>query len=193
MKRLGKLLLAMALLSGVVYAQKVKVFDLKQYKLEPKEKNKLETYKVGAITLKTDLKYYENTEMYYQGSKMYLSIPKFEGITLLIKKHTNSDTLYYSRNGKITFFDDFSESVIIYYWAEYMEIDGKKYKIDSHSTIKFKIKDNEILVFNGKEKFATISTKHMEKIVSYEQTFGYQKDYKQSKEKIYQFMIIGEK
>jgi len=123
MKLFGKIVLMLALLSGVVYAKKVKLFDISKYDLKKKDKTGLETFKVGDIIVKTDLKYYENSEMYYEGSNIHVYMNDFEGVSILIKRNIIQDGIAWESHypyGKITLSDEFGAEVNIGYRGSYI-------------------------------------------------------------------------
>jgi len=193
MKKIVLIFLTLGLVLGsAAFAQKVKVFNLKDYQLKPEKQNTLETYKVGEITIKTDLKYIENAEMYYEGTNLYLTMPSFEGLTFFYKKNSNPyrDDYKYPRGGKITFSDDFGEAIIFYYWEDKLEVLGKEYFIGRNSSLKFKIAKDNISLYNHGKLIVNVPAKHMDSIVSYEHKFG---RYEYGNERIYNLMIIAEK
>jgi hypothetical protein len=167
--------------SQVASAQKIKLFELKKYKLESKDENKLETYKSGEVVLKTDLNYYKTKNTYYSnGTKMVVKVPSYEGLTFLIK-------MSFDGNSNITWTDDFEEFVTIYIdnYRGQISLNKKLIKINQYNQIslKFRVEGKKILVFNAKEKIGSVSTSHMDKVTSF--TFNINKNIK-----IYNFMII---
>jgi len=184
MKLFGKIVLILALLSGVAYAKKVMLFNINKYDLKKKDKNGLETFKVGNIIVKTDWKYHEDNDMYYKGSNMYIYRDTFENISILIKKY--SSTRGYGFNGKIVFSDDFGEHVSIILHEDELRLTKKKrWNIGVNSTIKYVVGKKEIKVFNGTNNFTSISIEHMGKITSFQYSL-------EAGNEIYKFLIFGE-
>ncbi len=188
MKRLGKLLLAVSLLSGVAYAERVKLFDLGKQKLESTEEGKLETYKIGSVIIKTDLAYNDKKE-YYHGRNLKFEFTKpLNNFTLIFK--TWMDREHYDK--KLNFYDDLGEVYSLRFNASslYFFKNGKEQEIASirgNKTFKLTVKNKEINIYVDNQLCGSSSLEHMGSIVSYDQQFMPDAD-----QVLYKFLIIAD-
>jgi len=146
MKRFLKVLLAVSLMVGVAHAKKVMLFDLSKHELQSKNKNKYETYKIGDITLKTDLQYHGGKEPYHTFSRIKIIMPSYEGIMFYFA----SSALFNDNNSLFMVTDDFGEIAKIEF---------------APSRRKIMIKDQVIYLYDvyGKE-IEHVSAKHLDGI-----------------------------
>ena len=151
MKRFLKVLLAISLIVGVAHAKKVMLFDLSKHQLMSKSKDKLETYKLGDLTIQTDLQYHQAKIPYHKGKAnvMIIKLPSFENVMVLIDLGENA--------GKFIIEDEFGEKVAV---SMYLENSTYVY------SAKFIIKNNKLTVYTvpGNKKVVEKSLKDLEKI-----------------------------
>lgn len=178
-----KVLFMLLMIVGVVYGQKVMLFDLSKYELISKEKG-LESYKVGDIIFTTDIKYNSKEKLFEDGSKLAFERKDgFDDMTIYLKR--DNDSNHDIEN--FIFSDGLGEQVRFRRNSSWVFIGDDAIEMTKKGIefLKIVLKEKKMSLYINNKLVKSLPTSHMDgiKMIEY---------FKNSREEVYEFKIVAE-